>query len=124
MKDLFYGCTSLKELDLSNFNTENITDMSYMFYNCSSLKKLNISNFNVNKVKVVNYMFYGCSSLTDVIFSESYIYIPNILYKDTQGVCNKCPKLVEKFIADNSSFFYIIKPMEKINLKIFILENN
>ena len=32
---MFSGCSSLKELNLSNFNTNNVTDMSYMFYGCS-----------------------------------------------------------------------------------------
>ena len=29
---MFEGCKSLKSLDLSNFNTQNVTDMSGMFY--------------------------------------------------------------------------------------------
>ena len=44
----FSGCSSLKELDLSNFTTNNVKDMSFMFYKCSSLKELNLSNFNTN----------------------------------------------------------------------------
>ena len=47
---MFSGCSSLKELNLSNFNTNNVTDMSWMFFKCSSLKELNISNFNTNNV--------------------------------------------------------------------------
>ena len=37
---MFYGCSPLKELNLNNFNTSNVTDMNGMFYGCSSLKKL------------------------------------------------------------------------------------
>ena len=44
---MFCGCSSLKELNLNNFNTNNVKDMSGMFYYCSSLKKLNINNFNL-----------------------------------------------------------------------------
>ena len=40
MGGMFYGCSSLKELNLFNFNTNNVTYMSSMFYNCSSLKEL------------------------------------------------------------------------------------
>ena len=43
---MFDGCSSLKELNLNNFNTNNVTNMSYMFYGCSSLKELNLNNFN------------------------------------------------------------------------------
>ena len=42
---VFDGCKSLKELNLSNFNTNKVTDMSNMFFGCLSLKKLNLSNF-------------------------------------------------------------------------------
>ena len=50
MKCMFYGCSELKELNLNNFNTNNVTDMNYMFYGCSSLKELNLNNFNTNNV--------------------------------------------------------------------------
>ena len=39
---------SLTSLNLSNFNTYNVKDMSYMFNECSSLISLNLSNFNTN----------------------------------------------------------------------------
>ena len=38
MNDMFYGCSSLKELNLNHFNTKNVDDMSGMFSRCSSLK--------------------------------------------------------------------------------------
>ena len=43
MRDMFNRCFSLKDLNLSNFNTNNATDMSHMFYHCSSLEELNLS---------------------------------------------------------------------------------
>ena len=50
MNGMFYGCWKLKSLDLSNFNTKNVTDMSYMFDFCSNLTTLNLDNFNTSKV--------------------------------------------------------------------------
>ena len=35
MSYMFSFCSSLKELNLSNFNTNNVTNMRYMFYECS-----------------------------------------------------------------------------------------
>ena len=58
---MFCGCLSLKELDLSNFNTNNVTNMNSMLRDCSLLKDLNLSNFNFNNVNNMNYMFSGCS---------------------------------------------------------------
>ena len=60
---MFSGCSSLTNINLSNFNTQNVIDMSYMFYQCSSLKNVNISNFNTQNVKYIKDMFDGCSSL-------------------------------------------------------------
>ena len=62
MNYMFYGCSSLKELNLSNFNTNNVKDMRSMFFGCSSLKELNLSNFNTNNVRDMIKMFYGCSN--------------------------------------------------------------
>ena len=39
MSYMFYGCSSLKELNLNNFNTNNVTNVRAMFSRCS--KKLN-----------------------------------------------------------------------------------
>ena len=47
---LFYNCSSLTNLDLSNFNTQNVTKIQCMFYGCSSLTNLNLSNFNTQKL--------------------------------------------------------------------------
>ena len=60
---MFYNCFSLTSLNLSNFNTSNVTDMEGMFYGCSSLTSLNLSNFNTSKVTNIYNMFDGCSSL-------------------------------------------------------------
>ena len=59
MSYMFNGCSSLKELNLSNFNTNNVTDMRYMFKGCSSLKELNLSNFNTENVASIKNMFIG-----------------------------------------------------------------
>ena len=48
MKSMFAKCSSLGELNLSNFNTNNVTNMGGMFNDCFSLKNLNLSNFNTS----------------------------------------------------------------------------
>ena len=54
---MFYGCNSLISLDLSKFNTQNVTNMGYMFYNCESLISLNILKFNTQNVTNMENMF-------------------------------------------------------------------
>ena len=63
---MFTKCSSLKVLNISNFNTNNVTNMESMFYKCSSLKELNLSNFNTNNVTNMHGMFNGCSSLKEL----------------------------------------------------------
>jgi len=46
---MFNGCSSLKDINLSNFNTQNVINMNAMFERCSSLKEINLSNFNTQK---------------------------------------------------------------------------
>ena len=41
---MFYLCKLLSFLDISNFDFSQVTDMSYIFYNCSSLTSLNLTN--------------------------------------------------------------------------------
>ena len=61
---VFYRCSSLTSLDLSNFNTSNVTNMYGMFSSCSSLTSLDLNSFNTSNVISMNSMFTGCSSLT------------------------------------------------------------
>ena len=67
---LFYDCTNLKTLDLSNFDTSNVTDMSKMFDTCSSLTTLDLSNFNTINVTHMNFMFRSCYRLTTLDLSN------------------------------------------------------
>ena len=70
MNGMFYNCSSLKELDLSNFNTENVTYMKAMFYNCNKLTNLDLSSFNTTNVTNMFRMFNNCSSLTKLDLSN------------------------------------------------------
>ena len=59
MNHMFSDCSSLTSLNLSNFNTNNVTNMWYMFHNCPSLTYLNLSNFNSKNVKNMLFIFSG-----------------------------------------------------------------
>lgn len=66
---MFFGCSSLTGIDVSNFNTSNITNMRGMFRGCSSFTSIDVSNFNTNNVTTMNDMFCDCSSLTSIDIS-------------------------------------------------------
>ena len=63
MNNMFDGCSALESLNLTNFNTANVENMSSMFYDCSALKSLDLTNFNTANVEYMNNMFDGCSAL-------------------------------------------------------------
>ena len=70
MQDMFWDCSSLTSLDLSNLDTSSVTNMQSVFNNCSSLTSLNVSNFNTSQVTTMNSMFYNCSSLISLDLSS------------------------------------------------------
>ena len=70
MQFMFSGMSSLTTLDLSNFDTSQVTDMKYMFRDMSSLTTLNLSNFDTSRVTNMEVMFYGMSSLTSLDLSN------------------------------------------------------
>ena len=70
MSYMFSSCYLLSTLDLSSFNTSNVTDMSYMFSNCNDLISLNITSFNTSNVTKMIAMFSYCESLTSINLSS------------------------------------------------------
>ena len=63
----FSGCSNLTEINnISNLDTSNVTDISYMFYNCSSLTSLNVTGFDTSKVADMRSMLYSCNKLTSL----------------------------------------------------------
>ena len=93
---LFSECECLQEVDFSNFNSDKITDMSYMFLNCFSLKKIIFpEKFNTKNVTNMNSMFCNCSSLEEI----------NLTSFNTENVidmacmfsgCSKLKKIINK----------------------------
>ena len=63
--------------------------MGHMFWECSSLENLDISNFNTTNVKDMNSMFLGCSSLTDLKFGKNFNAAKDTDVKDIFDSCNK-----------------------------------
>ena len=71
MSTMFFSCTALISLNLSNFNTSQVTDMSNMFRDCSKLISLNLSSFDTSQVTNMSYMFHNCSTLTSLDFNQA-----------------------------------------------------
>ena len=70
MHSMFYFCSGLTRLDVSNFDTTNVTDMSFMLSNCRGLTSLDVSNFDTTNVTDMGCMFFNCSGLTSLDVSN------------------------------------------------------
>ena len=108
MNSMFFGCSSLTSLILSNFNTSQVTNMNSMFFRCSLLTSLNLSNFNTSQVINMDYMFYGCSSLE---------YINLINFKETglnfSSMFQKIPENVVICVNNKISEYIKNYPMKE-----------
>ena len=58
MRSAFLRCSSLKEIDLSNFNTFSVITMDKLFYGCSSLEEVDLFSFDTSSVTSMKYYFF------------------------------------------------------------------
>ena len=70
MVDLFYQCSNLETIDLTNVYTSNVTDMTRMFGICSGLKSLDVSRFDTSKVTNMSGMFFYDANLKSLDVSN------------------------------------------------------
>lgn len=98
---MFRECSSLTNVDMSNLDTSNVTDMSYMFYKCISLTSINLSDLDTSNVINMSSVFSGCSGLTSI----------NLSGLDTSKV------------TDMSNIFYKCSSLTSINLSNFNTSN-
>ena len=124
MGNMFEGCTSLTSMNnskstrakapglinvglhkspaafnVSNFNTANVTNMSYMFAACSSLTMLDLTNFNTEKVTDMRGMFKDCSSLATIYCNDAWTC------SNTEDMFKGCVKLkgATEYDANNNN---------------------
>ena len=60
---MFFNCSSLKEINISHFNTQNIEYMDNLFNGCTSLISLYFENIDMTNVKNLTHMFLNCNNL-------------------------------------------------------------
>ena len=63
MQGMFRGCEGLTKLDLSHFDTTNVTNMDEMFINCKNLKELYVTNFKTDNLKNAYRIISHCDKL-------------------------------------------------------------
>ena len=127
MNDMFSGCKSLKNINISKLNTQNVTDMNNLFYECESLTTINLPNFNTQKVTDMNYMFAGCKSLINIDLSN--FNTQNVT--DMNSMFYKCESLTNinlsnfntQKVVNMNTMFYQCESLTTINLSNFNTQN-
>jgi surface protein len=115
--------TKLTAMDLNDFNTSKVRDMSYMFSGCSALQSLDLSGFNTSKVEDMSCMFWGCSFLGELDLSS----FDTSKVKDMHGMFEDCLRLssldLSNFdtsnVTDMSCMFYMCRSLTSLDLSSF-----
>ena len=66
MSAMFRESNNLTNLDVSHFDTSNVTNMYGMFSGCQNLTNLDVSGFDTSNVRNMSNMFNNCSSLKSI----------------------------------------------------------
>ena len=111
LSSMFFECNSLKSLDLNNFDTSSVISMDNLFYGCTNLLSLEINNFNFSKVNSFYHMFYGCNSLKSLNFIN--FYLSNI--SNVAEIIEGCESTLT-YCTDNKEIF--------LNNQLFSFLNN
>lgn len=71
MSVMFFACTKLTELNVSEFNTAHVTTMARAFSGLT-LSSLDLSSFNTHNLTNTAQMFMLCSSLENIYIGENW----------------------------------------------------
>ena len=96
--NLFSSCSNLTTVDLSDFNTSDVTSFSWMFAFCSKLTTLNLNNFNIQNVSDFSWMFGGCSALTTIYCDNDW----SLSSGDSSSMFYNCYSLVGAISYDSN----------------------
>ena len=126
MSFMFAGCKSLTSLDFSGYNAEKVTNMSGMFYGCKSLNRLNLSGFTTENVTNMNDMFAGCESLTQLNlsgFNTEYVTDMGGMFYDCKSLATlDLSGLNTEYVTNMYGMFYGCKSLTTLDLSGFNVE--
>ena len=120
---LFKDLSNAKEIVFDNFDTSQVTDMSYMFNNCKNLTSLDVSKFDTSQVTNMNCMFWTCSSLTSLDVSK----FDTSQVTDMSSMFGKCESLtsldVSKFdtsqVTSMDTMFHVCENLTSLDVSNF-----
>lgn len=127
MSEMFLNCSSLTELNLSTFNTKKVTDMSGMFAFCDTVNSLSLSSFDTSNVTTMKEMFSFCSSLTSLDLSK--FYTSNVVsMAEMFAYCSNLGSISfgninTSRVTTMASMFYDCASLVELNLSNFNTDN-
>lgn len=63
---MFANCINLINVNLADLNTSNVTNMAGMLWNCFNLTNINLTTFDTSNVTNMGHMFYDCQNLRNI----------------------------------------------------------
>ncbi|MCC1500211.1 bacterial Ig-like domain-containing protein [Enterococcus hirae] len=76
--EAFDQTENLIHLDLSSFDTSNVVDMSGMFSRCTKVQSIDLSSFDTSNVVNMNRMFFACNEL--ITLDIAHFDTSNVVY--------------------------------------------
>ena len=127
MRRMFYNMRSLSEsIDLSNFDTSNVRDMSSMFQNCASIETIDIKHFDTGNVESFSSMFNGCTSLLSIDISNldtrSVMEMPDMFANCESLTTATLSNLDNSFLIDISGLFMNCTSLTSVDFSFFNTE--
>ena len=120
---MFRGMSNPTSLDLSNFDTSKVTNMSQMFSDMSNLTTLNLSNFDTSNVTNMESMFRDMSKLTTLNlsnFSTSNVTNMNSMFANISNLTTlNLSNFDTSKVTDMGAMFYGMRNLTTLNLSNF-----
>ena len=105
MDEMFESCTLIRNINLLNFNIENVIDMRSLFNSCLNLQNIILPISKTNKKISVSLMFAYCMSLVK-IKNLNKLEIQESSNKKLMFYYAKKNKEIKRYMNNNSIFNY------------------
>lgn len=70
MMGMFRGCAAITEVDASTFDTSKVTNLGDMFNGCKKLASIKLSSFDTSSAQYMHQMFMNCANLKQIDISS------------------------------------------------------
>ena len=126
MSAMFYKCSMLKELNIKKLDTGNVTNMSQMFRDLHSMQNIDVSTLNTHNVTNMSYMLSDIevTELDLSNFDTSNVVSMNNMFQYNQKLVSINMKGIDTSKVTNMSYmFYQCRNLKELDLSEFNTSN-